>query len=62
MKVKYHGAGYSVSLLHGKIYDVIEIDPVCGWYRIIDETEDDYLFPPNLFDVIENTNAKEITE
>ena len=45
-------------LLHGKIYEVIGVEE--GWYRIIDEEgvdEDDdlpgYLYPPELFEIVE---------
>ena len=39
------------SLTNGKIYDVIAIEE--GWYRIVDDTEDDYLFSPDEFEVVE---------
>lgn len=51
MKVKYIGEYYKVSLIKGKIYDVLSIED--GWYRIIDETGEDYLFPPKDFEVME---------
>ncbi len=51
MKVKYIGDYYKVSLINGKIYDVIKIED--GWYRIVDETEEDYLFSPTEFEIIE---------
>ena len=50
MKVKYIPES-SVSLIQDKIYNVLSIEE--GWYRIIDETEDDYLFPPELFEIVE---------
>jgi hypothetical protein len=34
-------------LVIGKCYEVIEVQK--GWYRIIDESGDDYLYPPELF-------------
>ena len=42
-------------LIKGKIYDVISIEPFINgdWYRIIDESEEDYLYPPSLFDIVE---------
>lgn len=58
MRVKYIGDYYTVSLIKGKIYDVISVEH--GWYRIIDEEgydEDEeiqgYLFPPEEFEIIE---------
>ena len=47
MKVKYVGNNDPLSLLNGKIYDVISVEK--GWYRIVDETGEDYLYPPQLF-------------
>ena len=52
MKVRYIGDYYKVSLIKGKIYNVINIEE--GWYRIIDETEEDFLFAPQQFEIIED--------
>lgn len=52
MKVKYLGENDPLELLNNKIYNVLEIDEVCGWYRIVDETGEDYLFPPEDFDIV----------
>lgn len=38
-------------LTHGKVYDVISIEK--DWYRILDDTNDDYLYPPNIFEIVE---------
>lgn len=58
MKVRCITDIYPVSLIPGKIYEVLNIEH--GYYRIIDETgvdEDDeipgYVFPPHLFEVVE---------
>lgn len=53
MKVKYLGESDPFELLNGKVYDVIEIDEEVGWYRIIDETDEDFLYPPEAFEIIE---------
>lgn len=50
MKVKYIGET-DVSLTNGKEYDVLSIES--GWYRILDDTEEDYVFPPDQFEVTE---------
>lgn len=50
MKVKYIGET-DVSLTSGKEYDVIAVEG--GWFRIVDDTEEDYLFSPDQFEVIE---------
>lgn len=50
MRVKYIGET-DVSLTHGQEYDVICIES--GWYRIIDDTDEDYLYPPDQFEIAE---------
>ena len=50
MKVKYIGES-SVSLTKDKIYEVLSTEK--EWYRIVDDTEEDYLFSPDEFEVIE---------
>lgn len=50
MKVKYKGDS-SVSLTKDKVYDVLSVER--GLYRIIDDTEEDYLFYPEEFEVME---------
>lgn len=51
MKVKYKGNS-SVSLTKGKEYKVISVEK--GWYRIVDDTEEDYLFAPDEFEIVED--------
>ena len=53
MKVRYIGSYYEISLVKGKIYDVMSIEK--GWYRIFDETEDDYLYPPKSFEIVDDS-------
>lgn len=50
LKVKFMGKSDPLTLLNGKIYNVISIEK--GWYRIIDETGEDYLYPPEIFEII----------
>ena len=50
MKVKYVGNNDSLSLLYGKIHDVISVEK--DWYRIVDETDEDSLYLPQLFKII----------
>jgi hypothetical protein len=52
MKVRYTGETDPLSLIHGKIYEVMSVEK--GWYRIFDEDEDDYLYPPENFEVVED--------
>lgn len=51
MKVKYIKKS-NVSLTNGKIYDVLSVEK--GWYRIVDDTEEDYLFSPGDFEIVED--------
>lgn len=51
MKVVFIGKSDSLCMLNGKEYEVLSIE--CGWYRIIDETNEDYLYPPESFVVSE---------
>ena len=53
MKVKYIGNNSSeMGVIKNNIYECIGVE--CGWYRIIDETQDDYLYPSEDFEVIES--------
>lgn len=51
MKVKFIGETDPVYMINGKVYDVISIEKT--WYRIIDEEGEDYLYPPELFEVVD---------
>ena len=50
MRVKYTGPDL-VAMKTGKVYDVISIEN--GWYRIMTEIDEDYLFPPKVFEIID---------
>ena len=60
MKVRYIGKtveNYIVEnnrmdLIPGKVYDVIKVEKH-GWYRIIDASGEDYMYPPELFEIVE---------
>ena len=54
MKVRYMGTYESLSraLTTGKVYEVLSVEK--GWYRIYTELDDDYLFPPDLFEIVED--------
>ena len=52
MKVKYIKNTISLCLTQNKIYEVLTIEK--GWYRIVDDTGEDYLYPPENFEIIEN--------
>lgn len=51
MKVKYLGKTESSTLTNGEIYNVLSVES--GWYRIVDKTNEDYLYQPELFEIVE---------
>lgn len=48
--VRYTGETKSLMLTHNKIYNVIDIEK--KWFRIVDDSDEDYLYPPELFERI----------
>lgn len=48
MKVKYLGKTEFLVLTHNQIYDVISVER--NWYRIIDDSGEDYLYPAYYFE------------
>lgn len=51
MKVKWTGPTEFLKLTHGKVYDVISVEK--EWYRIVDDSGEDYLYPPESFEIVE---------
>lgn len=54
MKVVYLGPTESHTLEHGRVYEVLSEED--GWYRIIDKSGEDYLYPKDEFKTIEDSN------
>lgn len=50
LQVKYIGKDNPLSLLSGKVYEARLLKK--GWYGIVDETQEEYAYPPELFEVI----------
>lgn len=50
IKVKFIGEDDPLSLRKGKIYDARILKK--NWYGIVDETREEYAFPPELFEII----------
>ena len=50
IEVKYIGDDDPLSLRKGKIYNARILKK--GWYGIVDETGEEYAFPPELFEII----------
>ncbi len=55
MKAKFLGDFKTIALKKNKIYDVISVEK--GWLRILTELDEDYLFPPEEFEIIRNENV-----
>lgn len=51
MKVKWTGKTEFLVLTNGNVYDVISVEK--GWYRVVDDSGEDYLYPPDQFVIIE---------
>ena len=54
MIVKYIGKDDPLSLRKDKEYQVLSIER--DWYRIIDETDEDYLYPPQWFQIVDESD------
>lgn len=50
MRVKYIGRD-TPAINKEKEYEVLSVEK--GWYRIMTEFDEDYLFPPEMFEKIE---------
>lgn len=52
LTIQYLGKTSYLELTHDKTYQVISIEH--GWYRIIDDSGEDYLYPPDEFKIVNN--------
>lgn len=50
LKAKYIGETSPLELTNGKIYPVLSVEK--GWYRVVDDTGEDYLYPSDVFEVV----------
>lgn len=51
MKVKYNGEATSYGLEKDEIYEVISIEN--KFYRIVDKSNEDYLYSQDYFEIVE---------
>ena len=56
MKVKYIGETSKLTMINGKVYDARDCGR--GWFALIDETNEEYAYPPRLFEVVEDSENK----
>lgn len=54
MKVKYLGETSFLELTNGKVYTVLSVEK--DWYRIVDDSGEDYLYPPEDFVVVDTAS------
>lgn len=50
MRVRWKGISEFLVLTHNKIYEVLSIEK--GWYRLVDDSGEDYLYPPEQFEIV----------
>ena len=50
VKVKYIGEDNPLSLRTGKVYEARTLQK--GWYGVVDETQEEYAYPPELFELV----------
>ena len=51
MKVRYLGKSEGISLTENKIYESLGYES--GFIRVVDDTDEDYLYDPDKFEVVE---------
>lgn len=50
MKARYIGKTESNTLDNGVVYDILSVEQ--GWYRVVDKSGEDYLYPAKEFEVV----------
>ena len=60
MKVRFLGETSFLVLTKNKEYDVISIEK--DWYRIIDDSGEDYLYSPKSFEIVEDDRKGSLTK
>jgi len=51
MTVRFKEKTEPLMLTQNKEYEVLEISSGLDWYRVIDDTDEDYLYPPECFEI-----------
>ena len=51
MKVRYLEETSFLELTHDKVYEVMSIEK--EWYRVMTDMGEDYLYPPEFFEIVE---------
>ena len=50
VQVRYIGESDPLTMLHGKIYEARVLKH--GWFGVVDETHEEYAYPPELFELL----------
>ena len=50
VRVRYIGEDDPLMMLHGKEYDARVLK--LGWFGVVDETHEEYAYPPELFELL----------
>ena len=50
MRAKCLGKTEFLVLTNGQVYEVLSVER--DWYRIVDDSGEDYLYPPELFELV----------
>lgn len=58
MKARYKGRSSNFGLLENKVYEILAIEADGLLCRVIDETDEDYLYPSDAFDIVEPQEEK----
>lgn len=51
MKARWKGETDFLVLTKDKVYEVLSIEK--GWYRVVDDSGEDYLYPPEKFEIVD---------
>ena len=54
--VRYIGESDPLMMLHGKIYEARVLKK--GWFGVVDETHEEYAYPPELFELLTDEAAQ----
>ena len=60
VRVKFIGETRRLSMINGKIYSARRSSQK-GWFGVIDETGEEYAYPPTCFEIVEDAGEKPIT-
>lgn len=56
MKAIWMGPTEFLMLTNGREYEVLSVEK--GWYRVVDDSGEDYLYPPEGFRIVSESEAE----